>query len=98
MKLTDSQLEELEDMSSALLPPIEIAILLGIDSSDRKLFCECCKNHEDSSIYYAYQKGKLKTKYELRKTVVKLAKAGSPAAEPLADKYLIEQLNKEKYG
>ena len=95
MILTESQLQELEDMASALLPPNEIAILLGIDSCDRKLFCESCKNHENSLIYLAYQKGKLKTKYDLRKMVIKLAKAGSPAAEPLADKYLIEQLNKE---
>ena len=95
MILTESQLQELEDMAAALLPPNEIAILLGIDCADIMLFCECCKNHQNSLIYFAYQKGKLKTKYELRKMVVKLAKAGSPAAEPLADKYLLEQINKE---
>ena len=79
-------------MSAALLPPSEIAILIDIPSDQHNLFCEVCKT---SPIYAAYQKGKLRTKYELRKTVVKLAKAGSPAAEPLADKYILEQIAKE---
>lgn len=57
----------------------------------RDLFCEICKNHTASDIYTAYHRGRLQTKYELRKTVIKLAKAGSPAAEPLADKYMKEQ-------
>ena len=50
-----------------------------------------CKNHTRSEVYAAYQKGRLTTKHELRRTVIRLAKAGSPAAEPLADKYLKEQ-------
>ena len=48
-----------------------------------------------TDLYTAYQRGRLTTKYELRRTVIKLAKAGSPAAEPLADKYLTEQIVKE---
>lgn len=95
MELTIEQLKELEEMSAALLPPSEIAILMDIPAEQRDLFCEVCKTHKTSPIYSAYQKGKLRTKYELRKTVVKLAKAGSPAAEPLADKYMVEQLTKE---
>jgi len=95
MELTVEQLSELEEMSAALLPPLEIAILMDIPADQRDLFCEICKTHKLSAIYTAYQKGKLKTKYDLRKTVVKLAKAGSPAAEPLADKYMLEQISKE---
>jgi hypothetical protein len=95
MELTVEQLKELEEMSAALLPPSEIAILMDIPAEQRDLFCEVCKTHKTSPVYSAYQKGKLRTKYELRKTVVKLAKAGSPAAEPLADKYMVEQITKE---
>lgn len=91
IELTEEQLKSLEDMSAALLPPSEIAILLNIDADIQKLFCEMCKNHCNSDIYKHYQRGKLNTKYELRRTVIKLAKAGSPAAEPLADKYIKEQ-------
>ncbi|MDD2953870.1 MAG: hypothetical protein PHC95_12030 [Parabacteroides sp.] len=95
MELTVEQLKELEEMSAALLPPSEIAILMDVPAEQRDLFCEVCKTHKTSPVYSAYQKGKLRTKYELRKTVVKLAKAGSPAAEPLADKYMVEQTTKE---
>jgi hypothetical protein len=91
IELTTEQLKTLEEMSAALLLPSEIAILINIDSNDRKLFCEICKNHCNSVIYEHYQRGKLTTKYELRRTVIKLAKAGSPAAEPLAEKYIKEQ-------
>lgn len=93
--LSDEQLRQVEELSAALLPPQEIAILVGIAADQRDLFCEICKTHTASALYTAYQRGRLTTKYELRKTVIKLAKAGSPAAEPLADKYLKEQLTKE---
>lgn len=91
MKLSDEQLQQVEEMAAALLPPSEIAILISIDADQRDLFCEICKNHTTSDIYTAYHRGRLQTKYELRKTVIKLAKAGRPAAEPLADKYMKEQ-------
>jgi len=91
MELTPEQLTNLEEMGAALMPPSEIAILLKIDISKRDLFVQICKTHKHSPIYDAYQRGKLTTKLELRRTVVKLAKAGSPAAEPLTEKFIREQ-------
>lgn len=61
-------------------------------AGERSYFCDICRNHHHSPIYEAYHQGRLQTKFELRKTVIKLAKAGSPAAEPLADKYMKEQI------
>ncbi|WP_291528587.1 hypothetical protein [Bacteroides sp. UBA939] len=95
MQLTDEQIERVRSMSAALMPPPEIAILLDIPADERDYFCDICKNHRQSSIYNAYHQGRLQTKYELRQTVIKLAKAGSPAAEPLADKYMREQVINE---
>lgn len=95
MQLTDEQLNQVRSMSAALLPPSEIAILLDIAADQRDYFCDICKNHRQTSIYNAYHQGRLQTKYELRQTVIKLAKAGSPAAEPLADKYMREQIVNE---
>ncbi len=95
MELTDEQLLKVEEMAAALMPPSEIAILLKIPSTERTYFQQACKSHENSKIYEAYQRGKLTTKFELRQTVVKLAKAGSPAAEPLAEKFIREQINDE---
>ncbi len=91
MELTPVQLNQIEEMAAALMPPSDIAILINIEPSQRKKFISICKTHQESPIYNAYQRGKLKTKYELRQTVVKLAKAGSPAAEPLAEKFIREQ-------
>ena len=83
MTLSEEVLQQIKEMSSALLPPGEI--------DQRDFFCDICKNHHSSPIYTAYHQGRLQTKLNLRKTVIKLAIAGSPAAEPLADKYMKEQ-------
>lgn len=73
-------------MAAALMSPAEIAILLNQDTE--KFIYQATKKKE-SEIYKAYQKGRLTTKLELRKKVITLAKAGSPQAEMLADKYLL---------
>lgn len=91
MTLPEDVLEQIKEMFAALMPPAEIAILLNIPADQRDYFCEICKNHRNSPIYTAYHQGRLQTKLSLRKTVIKLAVAGSPAAEPLADKYMKEQ-------
>lgn len=95
MTLNDEQLEKVQELSSALLPPAEIAILLELPADDRELFVDMCRNHQYSDVYAAYHRGRLQTKYELRKTVIKLAKAGSSAAGPLVDGYIKEQITKE---
>jgi hypothetical protein len=95
MTLNEEQLEQIRTMAAALLPPAEIAILIDIPFDQRDYFCDICKNHRHTEIYDAYHKGKLQTKLALRSTVIKLAKAGSPAAEPLADKYMREQIVNE---
>lgn len=91
MTLSDETLQLIKEMAAALMPPVEIAILLDIPVDQRDYFCDICKNHRQSLIYDAYHRGRLQTKLSLRKTVIKLAVAGSPAAEPLADKYMKEQ-------
>lgn len=69
------------------MSPTEIAILLN---QDVQKFVYQATKKPDSDIAKAYQKGRLNTKLELRKKVIMLAKAGSPQAEMLADKYLID--------
>jgi hypothetical protein len=84
------QIKSIEEMAGALMTPTEIAILLN---QDTKKFVYQATQKPDSEIYIAYQKGRLNTKLELRKKVIMLAKAGSPQAEVLADKYLIDTEN-----
>lgn len=92
MNLNDEQIIQIEEMSGALLPANEIAILLNLTEIERMLFCEVVRSHVNSPIYMAFHRGRLTTKFELRKTVIKLAKHGSPAAEPIAERYISEQL------
>lgn len=86
---TEKQLNDITEMAAALMLPKEIAILLGINP-DR--FEHTLKHCPDSDWYKAFHKGRLQTKFELRKKIVSLAKAGSPQAELLADKYLQQTL------
>lgn len=91
MDLTDEHLARLREYAAALLTPQEIAVLLGISPGERKAFCVRCRSHEGDPVYEAFHLGRLTTKLELRTNIIKLAKAGSPAAEPLAEKFLREQ-------
>jgi len=90
MNLTDDQIEQIKEMAAALMPAGEIALLLGLSNTERDKFVEICKNHLNSPIYTAFHNGILQTKFELRKIIIKLAKNGSPAAQPIAEKFLKE--------
>lgn len=90
MNLNDEQIALIKEYAAALIPANEIGILLNFDADGRRKFEEIVKNHTSSPIYDAFHKGRLQTKYELRKIVIKLAKNGSPAAQPIAEKYLLE--------
>ena len=83
------QLKQIEEMAQALMTPEEIAVLLGLDT--RKFVYQVQK--KESEEFKAYNKGRLLTKLELRRKVIMLAKASSPQAEVLADKYLIDTEN-----
>jgi len=91
MIMTDEQLQRIEELSAALLTPAEIAILLNLPAGERKSFSIRCRSQQGSPEYEAFQRGRLTTKLHLRQNIIKLAKAGSPAAEPLAEKFLQEQ-------
>ncbi len=92
MKLNDEQIEQLQEYAAALMHITEIAILLDIEPDKRTLFEMKCKQDVASPLYKAFNKGRLTTKLDLRRNIIKLAKAGSPAAEPLAIKFINEQM------
>lgn len=43
MNLSDEQLQQIREMSAALMPPTEIAILLGLPPDQHDYFCDICK-------------------------------------------------------
>lgn len=91
INLSEEQLKQVQEYASLFLTIDEIAILLEIDFSDLKK-AVCSKTN---SAYKAYNKGKLLTKIELRKNVIKMAKHGSPQAELLVEDYQKKQRLKE---
>lgn len=86
MKLTSDQLTELESLASYFFTPDECAIVLGIDTDD----LEMALMDDDHPAYAAYQRGKLKSKLELRKSILTLAKQGSSPAQTMALRLLDE--------
>ena len=70
------------------MKPSEIAILLDLDPEKAEYLIDSCPK---DPFTLAYKKGRLKTKLELRRKIIQLAKAGSPQAELLADKYLNQE-------
>ena len=90
MTLSEEILKQIKDMSAALLPPAEIAILLDTPTDQRDYFCDICKIIA-VHLYIPLSSGETSDQAQSPETVIKLAVAGSPAAEPLADKYMKEQ-------
>lgn len=84
MKLSKDQLSELENLAACFFTPGEIAIVLDVPLTgleDELL-------DEDSPAYKAYQRGKLRSKLELHKTILTQAKQGSGPAQSLAMRLL----------
>ncbi|MEL7600580.1 MAG: hypothetical protein AAGU18_10855 [Proteiniphilum sp.] len=90
--LSEDQLQLLQEYAAALMHITEIAVLLDIPPDDQTAFEVICVNDRTSPLYRAFHTGRLQTKLELRRNIIKLAKAGSPAAEPIALKFINEQL------
>lgn len=80
MKLTKEDLTEVENLAAIFFHPDEVAIVLGLNRAD----LEDELLDEEGEVYQAYQRGKLKSKAELRKSILTLAKQGSGPAQTLA--------------
>ena len=87
MNLTVDQLKNVEKYASLFLSPYEIAVL--IDECPIQFIKEL--QSIKSPLALAYNKGKTRTKAEIREKVVSHAKMGSPTAQALAEKYIEEQ-------
>ena len=73
------------------MSPDEISILVGMSEDEKRHFVRAIKDKLPEEDVIAYLQGRLKTKYALHKMVITLAIKGSPAAQPIAERYLNEQ-------
>ncbi len=90
MNLSKTQYNEIEQYAEAFMSGRDIAFLLSLSEEQTTQFLERIKNHKHSKEYIAFHRGRLKSKYALRKEVVNLAKMGSQTAQIQAEKYFKE--------
>lgn len=92
MDFSDEILLQVEELSGLFLNPEEISVILDLNQDEfyRQL------RLKKGLLYHAYFKGKTISKKEIHANVVKMAKHGSPLAEDLSRKLLIEQETSER--
>lgn len=88
MIITDEEAKQVEELAAVFFTPKEISFIMEFDEA---IVAECM-NDEDSTFFKSFQKGRLQSEFDLRKSVVKLAKSGSSPAQTMA----MDLLNKSK--
>ena len=83
---SQEQIEKIQEYAGDLMLPNQIAILLDLDEMQFKADIK----NPLSPIYKAYHKGKTITIHEIRSQEVKLAKASSPMAVELTERYIAD--------
>lgn len=91
MKLSDEQIAQIEDYAYSLTPIGDIALLLGIGTSELKeqIF------DEYNAAHAAYYRGKARILLEIRRNELTLAQAGSPQAMQLVNEYIYKMNSEE---
>lgn len=92
MNLNDDQIKKIEECAACFLSYKEIAIILDQPVND---FISEIKN-PITLAYAAYERGKVNSKFKLRKRVIQMAEYGSQSAGQLAEQYMTEQTKKER--
>lgn len=87
MSLTIDQLEKVEEYAAQFLTYQDIAILLKVDVN--KFISRVTERN--SLEWLAYERGKITSKAEIRRNIVKLAKHGSSQAEAMVEKFIDDQ-------
>ncbi len=86
MTFTSEQKAEIETMGSLFFCYRDVAIFLQLDPVK---FIECVSD-QTSEAFIAYERGRLKSELEVRKSVVDLAKRGSSQAQEMVLKYITD--------
>jgi len=88
LRISEKDFELIEELASYFFTPREIAVIVEVNPDQ---FIAAMDN-EDSRIYQVFQKGRLQSEMELRKSIIKLARAGSSPAQTMS----LDLLNKSK--
>jgi hypothetical protein len=80
LELTMEDLALIEELASYFFTPREIAIMVEINPDEAVIKAEA----EGNKFYDAFQKGRLQSEMDLRKSIIKLAKSGSSPAQTMS--------------
>jgi len=86
--ITEDASKLVEELASYFFTPREIAVMIEIHPDDAIILMKI----DDSAFYIAFQKGRLQSEMELRKSIIKLARAGSSPAQTMS----LDLLNKSR--
>ena len=78
--ITPAELQEINAMGAVFFTPKQIAIAMEFEVDP---FVDACLEN-GSDCYNAFEGGRLKSEFEVRKSVVQLAKSGSSPAQTMA--------------
>lgn len=92
MTYNEDTIKEIETLAGLFLTPEEISVLLDLDKNefDRQM------RIKSGMLYKTYMLGKTNSKKEIHSNVIKMAKHGSPLAEDMAQKMIINQDSYER--
>lgn len=82
--LTDEQVAMLADLAAALTPLPDAATLMGVAEADLRMAVE----DEGDAAHAAYHRSKQQVLLDIRRTELKMARAGSPLAMQLVKEYV----------
>ena len=87
MELTEQKLEELTELAGACMKTREICLIMQLDHD------AFLKELQDpaSPVFIAHQTGFLRTKVEVQKKLIDLAKAGSSPAQSATLKLILDK-------
>lgn len=92
--LHEADLKEVKNLAALFFTPREIAMMLEIDPGQFVMGCDV----EGTTVYNAFQGGRLQSEVDYRTSVVKLAKSGSSPAQTMVkemiDKSKMRMLNR----
>lgn len=82
MQWTEEQLKQIEELAALAFSVKKLAIILGVDEAELRHAI----SDETGDVFKRYQRGRLLSESEWRKSVFTLAKQGSSPAQTLAKK------------
>ena len=86
--ITDEEIALVEELAALYYTPKEICIIVELNLAEAKEQIEV----EEGNFYTAFQRGRLQSETDLRRSILMLAKAGSSPAQTMA----MDLLNKSK--